>query len=222
MNPIKPTIKTEIFPLIMIFLSGLTGYYFYHHFPATVVTHWNYAGTPDGWGSGHANAVAIPLVLAGMYLLFFFLPYLDPKKERYEQFAKVYHIFKSIIIGFLAIIFFATGLFNLGYQIPIGKIVPVLIGALFIVIGNYMGKIKFNWFVGVKTPWTLSSEEVWNKTHRFFGKIFIASGIILAINAWIPGTIGMIIFFANMAMLVLGGFIYSYIAYRQEQKSKIK
>lgn len=173
-----------------------------------------------------ARAMPMPLPFPWFWLAcicyFFFLPYLDPKKERYEQFAKVYHIFKSIIIGFLAIIFFATGLFNLGYQIPIGKIVPVLIGALFIIIGNYMGKIKFNWFVGVKTPWTLSSEEVWNKTHRFFGKIFIASGIILAINAWIPGTVGMIIFFANMAMLVLGGFIYSYIAYRQEQKNKIK
>lgn len=222
MNPIKPTFKTEVIPLTFIGLTAIAAYYFYNHFPEKIVTHWNYAGVPDGWGSGHSNAIAIPLVLVGMYLMFMLLPYIDPKKERYEQFTKVYHAFKGIMIVFLAIIFFATGLFNLGYNLPIGKIIPVMIGIMFVILGNYMGKIKFNWFVGVKTPWTLSSEEVWNKTHRFFGKIFMISGVILALNAWLPGKIGMIVFIANMVMLVFGGFIYSYIAYRQEQKKSIK
>lgn len=218
-SPIKLTIKTEIIPLFFLLLTAIAGYYFYYHFPAVVVTHWNWAGQPDGWGSGKTNAIVLPLVTLGMYILFLVLPYLDPKKERYVEFAKVYHVFKGILVSFMAIIFIITSINNLGYFVPIGKVVPAMVGLLFIVMGNYMGKLKKNWFIGVRTPWTLSSEEVWNKTHRFSGKIFILSGVLMIINGWIPSpSWSLSIFIINIAVLLIGTIGYSYWAYLQWKK----
>ncbi|MEK7167698.1 MAG: SdpI family protein, partial [Patescibacteria group bacterium] len=86
-----------------------------------------------------------------------------------------------------------------------------------IVLGNYLGKIKPNWFMGIRTPWTLSSEVVWNKTHRMGGRLFIILGLTLMIVPWLPALWGMILLFSGIILLVLGTFIYSYIAYRQEK-----
>ena len=101
-NPIKPTLKTEILPLLVLVAAIISSFYFYSHFPERIPTHWSFAGEVDGWGT-RSTAFIIPAVMAGMYLLFMVLPFLDPKKERYEQFRKVYHIFKSsiILLGFL-------------------------------------------------------------------------------------------------------------------------
>lgn len=220
MNPIKSTIKTEIISVIALLITLGASFYFYNNFPPTVPTHWNIAGEVDGWGSKFVAAFVIPLIILGMYLMFLFLPLLDPKKERYSQFAKVYHVFKTILVVFMAIIYFITSFSGLGYNIPVATIIPILVGLLFVIIGNYMSKLKMNWFVGIKTPWTLSSEEVWNKTHRVGGKIFIISGIIIAIMNWLPMNAKMPIFITVILMMTLGTFGYSYWLFKKENNSK--
>ena len=219
-NPIKPTIKTEVLPLLVLVAAIISSFYFYSHFPERIPTHWSFAGEVDGWGT-RSTAFIIPAVMAGMYLLFMVLPFLDPKKERYEQFRKVYHIFKSSIILFMAVIYFATSLNVLGYNLPIGIIVPVGVGLLFIIIGNYMGEIKSNWFFGIRTPWTLSSEEVWNKTHRFGGKMFMLAGFLIAVDAFLPINYRLGVFIAAMVLVLLGTVVYSYVIYLKEKKSHI-
>ncbi len=218
-NPIKPTIKTEILPILILAAAIISSFYFYSHFPEKVPTHWNFAGEVDDWGS-RAIAFIIPAVMVIMYVLFMVLPFLDPKKEKYEQFSKVYHVFKDIIILFMAIIYFATSLNALGYNLPIGIIVPVGVGLLFIIIGNYMGKIKSNWFVGIRTPWTLSSEEVWNKTHRFGGKMFMLGGVLIAIDAFLPINYRLAVFMAAIILVLLGTVGYSYLIYLKEKRGK--
>jgi uncharacterized membrane protein len=218
MNPIKPSLKTEWLSWLLLTITAAVSYYFYHHFPAVVPTHWNVAGNPDNWGSGKTNAIAIPLVILGMYVMFLALPYLDPKKERYEQFAKTYHIFKAMLIGFMLAIYVVTGLSILGYPISVGVAVPGLIGLLFIVLGNYMGKLKMNWFVGIKTPWTLSSEEVWNKTHRFSGKIFMISGVLMMLQGVMPLSLRIPLFVVMILMILFGSFGYSYYIYKKVEK----
>ncbi len=220
-NPIKSTIKTEFIPLALIILMAVSAVYFYNNLPARVATHWNIAGQVDGYGSGQAQALALPLVAVGMYLLFLLLPYLDPKKDRYEQFSKVYHTFKAIILALLTVIYFIIALNGLGYNLPVGIIMPGLIGLLFIIIiGNYMGKIKMNWFMGIRTPWTLSSENVWNKTHRFGGKMFILAGLLMIAEIVLPISWKLPIFIIMMVMLLFGTIGYSYIVYLQEKRNK--
>ena len=98
------------------------------------------------------------------------------------------------------------------------KTITVIIGLLFMYMGNLMGKIKNNWFVGIKTPWTLSSENVWNKTHRFGGYAFVIFGLMLILIPYLGKTLGLVAFISGLALLVFGTTAYSYLIYRREQK----
>ncbi|MFA5991675.1 MAG: SdpI family protein [Candidatus Doudnabacteria bacterium] len=215
----KYEFKKELPALLILAVAWLAGWYFYMHFPDRVVTHWNFAGTPDSWGSKTTNAWAMPGVLTGMYLLFTFLPLVDPRKDRYPEFMNVYRMFKNIIMLVFLAVLLASGAYNLGYNIKIQYVVPTIIGLLMIVLGNYMGKIKPNWFVGIRTPWTLSSENVWNKTHRVGGYAFVLFGLLIILSPFLPQTFGLITFIGGAALMVLGTFGYSYWAYRKEVTS---
>lgn len=217
-NPIKPTIKTELAPVILIILTIAAAVFFYNNLPDRVAIHWNFAGEADKYGSGKTQSAAAPLVIIGVYLLFLFIPYLDPRKECYKQFNKVYHIFKSMILALLAAVYFIIGLNGLGYGLPAGIIVPVLAGILFIVFGRYMGEIKMNWFMGIRTPWTLSSEEVWDKTHRFGGKMFVLAGLLMVFQIFLPLKFRLPVFIISMAIIIFGAVIYSYVLYLKQEK----
>jgi len=123
-----------------------------------------------------------------------------------------------MILSLIVIIYFIVGLNGLGYNLPVGIITPGLIGLLFIILGNYFGKIKMNWFMGIRTPWTLSSEEVWNKTHRFGGKMFILAGLLMMAQIFLPLNFRLPIFVVSIATILLGTVGYSYIVYLKEKK----
>ncbi len=219
-NPVKPTFKTEIVPLVVMAAAIVASFYFYARFPERVPIHWNAAGEPNGWGSRATGAFLFPAIILGMYLLFWAIPYVDPKKDRYLQFRKVYHIFKGFLVVFMALLYFITGLYALGVNLPVSFWVPGMVGLLFIVLGNYMGKIKPNWFMGIRTPWTLSSEEVWNKTHRFGGKIFMLGGLIFLLMYWLPVSWRQPLFIADIILILAGTVGYSYWAFVQEKRGK--
>jgi immunity protein, SdpI family len=219
-NPVHPTLKTELFPILLIILSIGISSYFYSKFPEQVPTHWNFKGNIDGYSSKEFAAFFFPALNLGIYLLFLALPYIDPKKARYTEFKHVYHLFKNLIIGFLTIIYMLIGLIGIGYPLPVEIFMPILVGLLFIIMGNFMGKIKSNWMMGLRTPWTLSSEEVWNKSHRFGGKAFMASGSLIIISALVPGPIQFALFIISIAIAVILPILYSYILYTKEPKEK--
>ncbi len=148
----------------------------------------------------------------------YFLPLIDPRRERYQNFSRVYLIIRDLILAVLLVIFAISGLVNLGYHIQMAIFAPVLIGLLFIVLGNYMGKIKPNWFVGIRTPWTLSSESVWNKTHRLGGWTFVLAGLVLIISPLFPTLSTRIIVVVAVVVAALISTIYSYFLYSREQK----
>lgn len=210
----KITFKTEIIPLLVLAITVAASFYFYSVFPERVPVHWGITGQVDGWGSRATGAFAIPGMLVGMYILFLVLPYLDPKRERYEQFAKTYLTFRTLIISFLAVIYFIASLSAMGYNISVGFWIPILVGLLFVFIGNFLAKVKMNWFMGIRTPWTMSSEEVWNKTHRAGSKMFILAGLLMMLTAFVAPIMKVIVFITAM-VIILGGTIgYSYWLYR--------
>ncbi len=217
--PIKMSFKTEVLPAAMLIAAWIFGFYFYAHFPDQVATHWNFAGDADKYGSKASGAFAIPGVITGIYFLFLVLPFLDPKKERYAEFAGIYHFFKAAIMFVLFGTFIAASLANLGYAVRINVVVPLLIGVLFVAMGNFMAKIKSNWFVGIKTPWTLSSENVWTKTNRFGGFAMVVFGLMLIVSPLLPKVWSMIFLFTGVAVVSVGSFIYSYVAYKKERRA---
>jgi len=219
-NPIKPTFKTEWFSVVVIILAFLAGFYFWSRLPAQVPTHWDFAGQVNGYSSPLLAAFLLPLMMLVLYLVFLVLPYLDPKKEQYASFAPVYHHFKDLIVAFLFIIFMLTDLNGLGYDINIGLWTPLLIGGLFVIIGFLLDKVKMNWFLGIRTPWTLSSETVWNKTHQLSSRVLMLAGLIIASTVLVPAAWRMALFIIAIAIVALGLPIYSYILYAKEKKEK--
>jgi len=217
-NPIKLTIKSEFFSLALIVISIIASFYFYAHFPEKVITHWNFAGAPDGYSGRAFAAFFFPALFIGMYFLFIFLPALDPKKERYAEFAKVYNIFRNLILAAMFAIYFIASFSNLGVNLNISLWIPAAVGLLFIVLGNYFGKIKRNWFVGIRTPWTMSSETVWNKTHRFGGRIFVLCGVIMILTGFSPAGWRLPLFIVNLIIILFSTIVYSYLVYLNEKK----
>ena len=207
-----------IIQIVIILASVILSVYFYQHFPARVPIHWNVAGEVDGFGSRAFGAFLLPVILVAIYFLFSVLSKIDPRKERYAEFAKVYSIIKTAIMFVLFIVYIITALNSIGYAVSVSFWIPFIIGLLFVVIGNYFGKIRNNYFVGIRTPWTLANEEVWNKTHRLGGKLFVLGGLAMLIMGFMPVVLRLPLFIVIIIVIAVLPMVYSYVLYKRLQK----
>ncbi len=214
--PLKLTLQTEIIPLLFITITVATVLCFYNYLPDTIVSHWNFSGQADGWTSRTFQGIFFPLLIILIYALMLVMPIMDPRKENYEKFASAYHIFKGLFVAALSLIFLITTAYNLGFAINVGMAVATIIGVLLMIIGFYMRKIKQNWFVGVRTPWALSSPYVWEKTQIFGSWSMITFGVIIIITPYLNPILGAGLFMAGAVALILGTFIYSYLLYSRQ------
>jgi len=121
----------------------------------------------------------------------------------------------QVIMGFLAAVYIISIMAAFGRQVNITLWVNAMLGVLFMVLGNYMSRIKQSWFVGIKTPWTLSSEKVWDKTHRFGGRMFVILGLVFVINAFVGFITNVAVFLVLLFGLAFSPIVYSYILYRR-------
>ncbi|MEI4832095.1 SdpI family protein [Bacillus sp. FJAT-53711] len=209
--------KKHIFAIILIGMTILAWIISWPHLPNTIATHWS-GGTVDGYSSKLNGMLSMVGVMIGTYILLNVVPKIDPKKENYRKFSKsftmiTYSILFVLFIGNIDII--ATGL---GYDLPINRFSELIVGILFLVIGNYLPQCKPNFFVGIRTPWTLSNEEVWRKTHRFGGKVFIVLGIIMCGSIFAPAAWKSYIVLTVVLIGVVITMLYSYFVYKKEMK----
>lgn len=198
--------------IVGLFISSIV---LYPYLPETLPIHWNAQGEVDGYTSKFSGAFLLPFITLGLYVFLLFLPKIDPRHENYAKFSGAYDIFKWITILFMAVIHGVVLATGLGYTPNVLFIIKIATGIMFMLIGNYMGKMRHNYFVGIRTPWTLANEKVWNKTHRFAGPLWVLSGLCFIIAAffnhpwafWIPFSILM-----GTSLLSVG---YSYWVFRQ-------
>lgn len=207
-------LKKEWFLILLIITSFIGGWIFNSRLPDILPTHWNIAGQVDGYSPKQMVTLGFPAIALGMYLMMFLLPLIDPKKRNYDLFKGAYFIIRSIILAFFILMFWAIVLYGLGYKLDISKFVVISIGMLFVVLGNYLGRVRQNFFVGIRTPWTLSNEEVWAKTHRLAGKLMVLAGIFMIIGIFFNGILTFIIMIAFLTYPV----IYSYVIYTKINK----
>lgn len=201
----KKTLRTDWPLLLLIIFSLALGFYVYPMLPDQVPSHWNFRGDVDGYSSRTWGAFGIPLMILGFYFLFVVLPLIDPKKENYLKFTRTYAILKYALTVFFFLLYLATIGVSLGYPVNINRLVPMSIAILFVILGNYMSTIRHNYFMGIKTPWTLANEKVWTKTHRLGGKLWVFSGIIGFIAQIISPGVGSIL----TLVLVIGSAFFA-------------
>ena len=171
----KDTILLSAF---IIVLSFVVSAYFFPQLPDKLASHWNVAGEVDGYMPKFFGLFLMPAIALVMFMLFYFLPSIDPLKKNFKKFRKYYDGFVLLMLTFLSYIYFLTLFWNLGYRFDMGRAMIPAFGILFYYVGILMGHVKTNWFVGIKTPWTLSSKKVWDKTHKLGGKLFKFSAFI--------------------------------------------
>lgn len=212
----RNTIIATIFLIVFAVTFSLS---VYDRLPEQMASHWNTASQVDGYISRFWGAFLMPVITAALLVLFLVIPQIDPLKANIAQFREYFNAFIMMVIVFMVYLHILTMLWNLGYdQFNMGAAMLPAMGLLFIFAGIMMRKAKRNFFVGIRTPWTLSSDRVWDETHRLGSTLFIISGILAMLGA----------FFANQAIWfimlpILGStlflLIYSYVLYQRETKS---
>ncbi|HBV97680.1 MAG: integral membrane protein [Peptococcaceae bacterium BICA1-7] len=203
--------------IIMLIIGSLAaGAAIYPHLPEQIPSHWNVHGQVDQYSSRLWGALGLPLLSAGIYIMMVLLPSIDPRRENYKRFKGAYRSIKSVLVIFFVGLWVMVMVSSLGYSIPVDRFVIVGIGLLFMVVGNFMGQLRNNYFVGIKTPWTLASEEVWRKTHRLSSRVWVACGGLIALTGLIlGGEKGVLFIGASIAAAVIIPVVYSYIIFRR-------
>ena len=205
------------FGLVIAALAVVVSIWAYPQLPPTIATHWNVRGTADGFSSRATAVVIIPLVLIGLTGLFNVLPKLDPRRANYAKFIDTYWLIVNAVILFILIghgMIVATGL---GYAVKVDRFMPIGIGLLFIVLGNYLTRVEPNWFIGIRTPWTLSSDTVWRKTHRTGGWLMVVGGFVLAASVFLPQGAFLPLLIAAILIVAVIPVVQSYILWKREQ-----
>jgi uncharacterized membrane protein len=184
-----------------------------HRMPDPVPVHWDARGHVNGFMSKPWGALVMPLTTAGAYLVTVFLPRISPRGFRLDRFRGTFEIIQLAIVAFL---FFGTMLVLMagaGIDVPLVRSLTVGAGVLLVVLGNVLGKVTKNFFVGIRTPWTLASDEVWLRTHRLGGRVFVAAGLAIVVSGLAGGGTGPILAAALAAVVI--PIVYSYVAYRR-------
>lgn len=207
--------KKEIIPifLILLMLAIAVGLFQSPCLPDKMPTHWNAAGEVDGY-SGRWFALFFPPALAiVLYVLMLFLPRTDPLRKNYEKFEKPYYLFRLVIVLFLLLLYSYTILAAVGVKFDIRYFIIPAFSLLFLIMGFMVPKLKRNYFIGFRSPWTLHSDQVWQETHKFAGKSLIVTAILSFFSVFF----GKHAFWIFLVIILAGTFIpffYSYFIYR--------
>lgn len=214
MNTLE-TVKKDWYVVIILLIPFLVSAYFWNQLPDVVPTHFNLQGEADDWGPKWVVAFLIPIISLFIYLMILLLPLIDPKKKisNSQKPVTAIRIFISI---FMTAVYGFVMASALGVQVNFASYVIAGVGLLILIIGNYMNSLKPNYFIGVRTPWTLESPEVWKKTHRLTSKFWVAGGLGMMAMAFFPSIINsaftIIILVSILAAIPI---IYSFMVFKK-------
>ena len=208
------------YPLAVIVLMALMGAYVYEDLPDQVPSHWNAKGEIDNYMGRDMSVLLMPVMSLVIYLLFLAIPHISVFRENVEEFYKTSGPgFFTILMLFLFGVYAFTLLAGIGYQLNITYFMLPALAILFGYIGYILPKVKRNFFIGIRNPWTLSSDRVWKKTHEMGGKIFMGSAALMLLALLMPEQA----FFPVIIIVVtasLSTFVYSYLEFRKEKNEK--
>lgn len=208
----------KLFPgLLVVAAATAFSVWAYPQLPAQVATHFNLHGQPNGWSSRLVAAVLAPALGIVIALVFTALPHIDPRRANYAKFGPTYWTIANAALVLVAGLHVVTLGKALGWDININRVVSLAVGGIFVLLGNLMTRIRPNWFVGIRTPWTLSSDTVWRKTHRFGGIAFVFAGLCLAATALTSAPWALFGALGIAAAAALATVVYSYVVWRGEQ-----
>ena len=214
------TRTTTIIVLMMIAAATLAGLLLWNRLPDLMASHWNVNDQVDGYMPKFWGVFLLPLITLGMFVLFLVVPSRDPMKANIAQFREAFNLFIVLLVGFMIYLYGLTLAWSLGYDtFRMSSAMLPAVGLLFIFVGFLMRQAKRNFFIGIRTPWTLSSDAVWNETHRVGAILFVISGTLAFLGGFFGGTTAFWLLFAPLLGSTLFLLVYSYILYQKETKT---
>lgn len=207
--------KKYLFSVVIIVLTILTWVFTYSSLPNDLVTHWGINGDADDYSSKFNAMMTFIGIMIIQYILMVTIPKIDPKNN-YKTFMRPYMAIFNTMFAVLFIINLITILTGLGYDLPIPYLGSFVLGAIFMVFGNFIQKVKPNFFLGIRTPWTLSNERVWKDTHRVSSKLFVLAGVIIMLTAFFPSTYKESIIFTAAIGCIILSIVSSYFIYQRQ------
>lgn len=205
------------FAASIVLLSFIAGIYFYSKMPDLMASHWDFKGQVNGYMPKFWGLFLMPLISAGLFLLFSLIPEIDPLKANVKKFRKHFDGFIAVIILFMFYIYLLTIFWNIGFMFSMTVLTTPAFAVLLYCSGILIENAKRNWFIGIRTPWTLSSERVWDKTHKIGEKLFKASGLIAVFGMLFENYA----FFFILVPVISASIylvVYSYHEYKKERK----
>jgi uncharacterized membrane protein len=212
--------RSRWFGLVVAALAVAISIWAYPGLSPSVATHWSLRGEPDGFSSRAVAVSIMPAVMIAMTVLFNVLPRVDPRRENYAKFLGTYWLIANAVILFLLVAHGLIIVTGLGYSVKIDRLMPIGVGLLFVLLGNYLTRVEPNWFVGIRTPWTLSSDTVWRKTHRTGGFVMVIGGLVLAAGALLPHSALLPLFVVTIVVMPLIPIVQSYVLWKREQRDR--
>ena len=204
--------KSNIYNLILTIIAFLIPIILYSKLPYAIPCQFSMStGTVTNYMNKPIGAFFLPLIMALIWIGMLYLPKIDSRKSHYAKFARSYGLILCLILTFFFVLQIVIILVSLGFNVPVNTIIPFTLGILIIVIGNYMPKSKSTFFYGIKTPWTLSSETSWKKTHKLGRILFILTGLLICISSlFLSGSITYTVVLISIILSVIIVVIASY------------
>lgn len=188
----------------------------YARLPHRIPSHWNLRGEVDGWMEKPWGALMLPAVATALLGMLWLMPRVDPRRENLRRFADDRRLIVNLLVLFFAVIQGATYGQALGWPVQVDRVIGAAVGLLFVGLGNYLPRVRSNWHMGIRTPWTMDNERVWRATHRVGGRAFVAAGLAMALAALLPLPARAWLTGAAIAVAVVLPLVYSYVAYRRD------
>lgn len=208
-------LRSDLLLLVLLLLDMAYGIYVLGAMPAQVPVHWGLDGVPDDYGPAWMNALLIPAMAAGVYVLMLLLPLIDPRRRNYGLFIDTLRLFRWALVLAMIGLHITVVQASLGSDIAVDFVVRLGVALLFVALGNSMGKLRQNWFIGVRVPWTLSNEEVWNRTHRAAGRLWVVGGLVLAAAAFLPPESGTVAMGIVLSVMVIVPIVHAWRLHRR-------
>lgn len=203
-------------PLLLVLAAVALSIFYYPQLPERMATHWGASGKANGYSSRLWGAWMLPLFMALIWIILRAIPHIDPRRANYAKFSGMYDALVILILAFMLLIHVVVLMGATGTQIRMERVLMPSVGIFIAIMGLLIPKVHPNWFVGIRTPWTLTSDLSWERTHKMGGPLFVILGVLMIVSTFIVPEIAIWILVAAALAIVIFLFAYSYQVWKTD------
>jgi uncharacterized membrane protein len=204
------------YPVVLVAIATIASIIAYPKLPDRVPTHFDIGGQPNAYGPKWVPTIIFPVMILVLWGIMRGLPKIDPRRANYAKMQDTYDLVVNLTLSMVTALHLLVLAGTMGSNVPFVRLIPAVVGVSFIAIGNLLPRAKPNWWFGIRTPWTLSNDRVWERTHRVGGYVMTAIGLLAIVSAFVGTEVALVTFVVLAGIMTLGLIVYSYFAWKQE------